>query len=736
MTFLVIAAVIFSSGATGYTESIRETAESISFAFEFSAPVLEEVITDDGRWLRISIDGCEYERTPGEPLLPVVRKLVEISGFVDPIVEVVSAEYEEVEITLPIIPAQPPVPKLPGPPPSFVHNDESYRKAAWMPGEVLNLQSLGVMRGSRVAMLRVYPVRYLPAEGKLSVVRRMRVDITYSPVGTVEGHGGPGVQASPALSPMSGAMLTKVRAEKEAVDIGYLIVSADEYADELAPFVEWKREKGYHTSLVSLSQIGPSPTSSDIKDYIKDAYETWTVPPSYVLLVGDVASIPSWTGDHSYRPTDHYYSTMDDGDILPDLYLGRLPVGTEAQASTLIQKLLDYEKNGWGGKRQGDGWLDWAYFISTTDAVYHDVAESTHAYCMQVARSGGMTCDSLWGYYDTGTQIDSAFNSGRSIVAYSGHGSRRGWGGPSFDTLDVAQLQNLDMYPLVLSHACYTGDFSQNCFGESILRKPDLGSLSFFGATGLTYWDEDDVLQRAIFDALFSGTVEGLGAATQYGELQILPMGDTAFAYYYMEVYNVLGDPSLSIYTDVPHSLDVTHPDTIPGGLYLLDVQVMDAGSPVFHALVSCTADSLWTAYTDSSGIASVEVETSSEDTMMLTVTGHNLRPYRAPILVSSQNVPELPDRLSSPILFQNRPNPFGASTEIAYYVGRDGEITLEIFDLTGRRVYARKERAQRGYHTFRWDRGASEAEIASGTYFYRLACDGQLLTRKMILLK
>ncbi len=84
-------------------------------------------------------------------------------------------------------------------------------------------------------------------------------------------------------------------------------------------------------------------------------------------------------------------------------------------------------------------------------------------------------------------------------------------------------------------------------------------------------------------------------------------------------------------------------------------------------------------------------------------------------------------------VLHQNFPNPFNPATSIRYDVARTGKVTLEVFDLLGRRIATLVDGEQAaGQHTVRFDAG----ELASGMYLYRLHAGTQVLTRTMVLLK
>ena len=86
-----------------------------------------------------------------------------------------------------------------------------------------------------------------------------------------------------------------------------------------------------------------------------------------------------------------------------------------------------------------------------------------------------------------------------------------------------------------------------------------------------------------------------------------------------------------------------------------------------------------------------------------------------------------------------NYPNPFNPSTNIQFALPEAGEVSLTIYDLTGRVIQTLADgRMAAGYHRVVWDgRNARGASVATGVYFYRIVTSGGFVaTRKMILLK
>jgi len=83
--------------------------------------------------------------------------------------------------------------------------------------------------------------------------------------------------------------------------------------------------------------------------------------------------------------------------------------------------------------------------------------------------------------------------------------------------------------------------------------------------------------------------------------------------------------------------------------------------------------------------------------------------------------------------LSQNYPNPFNPVTQIRFDLAHDAAVTLDVFNLMGQKA-AQLVNAPlvAGSHTVSFDASA----LPTGVYIYRLAADGQMVQRKMMLLK
>lgn len=83
--------------------------------------------------------------------------------------------------------------------------------------------------------------------------------------------------------------------------------------------------------------------------------------------------------------------------------------------------------------------------------------------------------------------------------------------------------------------------------------------------------------------------------------------------------------------------------------------------------------------------------------------------------------------------LKQNYPNPFNPSTVISYSLPTAMQVKLNIYNALGQLVKAPVNTTmQAGTHSYTFD----ASNLASGLYMYTLEANGQVQTKKMLLVK
>lgn len=88
---------------------------------------------------------------------------------------------------------------------------------------------------------------------------------------------------------------------------------------------------------------------------------------------------------------------------------------------------------------------------------------------------------------------------------------------------------------------------------------------------------------------------------------------------------------------------------------------------------------------------------------------------------------------LPATFLFQNSPNPFNPSTDIAFDLCTSGFVELKVYNVLGREVRSLVNRVLgAGHHMVTFNAG----DLASGVYLYRLSAQSFSNVKKMVLVK
>lgn len=86
--------------------------------------------------------------------------------------------------------------------------------------------------------------------------------------------------------------------------------------------------------------------------------------------------------------------------------------------------------------------------------------------------------------------------------------------------------------------------------------------------------------------------------------------------------------------------------------------------------------------------------------------------------------------------VMSNVPNPFGAATTLRFALTRPAEVTIEVFDVSGRRITVdHLSGMSEGAHAVSFaGKNAVGRALPNGVYFYRVSALGEVQTRKMVI--
>lgn len=577
------------------TQSVSET--SITLTVSFSGIWARVKETDQGNFTELYFDEFGDFAQLGSPKLPQFTSMLELSDGKS--VDIKNVQFHSTSVQLSdfnlpkiIFPMQPEMRKSKTLQDWVPPNANIYETDQFFPHEFVQLTSPFQQRDHNIQPVQFFPVRYNPVSGELQIIQTITVEINWQTPSFTEKYPNEQLKNSlfDSLYPemIESPVGTMDEPKLITYGSGYLIISPDSFLSQLSPFLSLKQSQGYDVSLVSLSEIGSS-TTDGIQKFIQNAYDTWENPPVYLLLVGDSNIIPAWSFKLSDiqtygKKTDLYYATMDGAaDFVPDIFYGRLPARDATQLNAMLSKIIAYSQ-----KDGSEPWVKKAAFISTCDSGNYTIPIGSHDYVINTFTSSlGFTGifpinpqpggDKL--YCRTGittvnpnisSNILTAINDQRSLVTYSGHGSKTAWQDPSFINIYQSDIQNLlanQITPFVSSFACETGDFANETttesFGETWMIQSQKGAIAYLGSADYSYWGPDDRLERNMFVSLFSNPSEPPPVAQAiFSGLQAVQTYNPTYARYYWETYNLLGDPSTQIWIGPrPSDFAISFPD-------------------------------------------------------------------------------------------------------------------------------------------------------------------------------
>jgi len=325
-----------------------------------------------------------------------------------------------------------------------------------------------------------------------------------------------------------------------------------------------RAEQGLVSKAVAIEDVfdefgGGESSPEAIRDFLSYAYHEWTAPsPRYVLLLGDASydykdygqtgvanPVPPLMVKTSFLWTasDPTLAAVNGDDILPDLAIGRLPASTVEDVHVMVGKILAWESAEYG--LEGPAVL----VADNPDRAGNFVADAeSAAERLPRALERKRIYLSELGTLATRDAVIDAFDSGASLMSYSGHGGIHLWADENvFNTSKLSLLAPQPHQPILLTMNCLNGYFHFPYFGslsEELLKVEGKGVIAAFSPSGLSLNAPAQRLHHAMLDELFSGSHSRLGDAVLGAQKRYLDSGSFPEL---LSIYHLLGDPALQL---------------------------------------------------------------------------------------------------------------------------------------------------------------------------------------------
>jgi hypothetical protein len=731
--------------------------------------------------VRIEIPGGNVSGKAGQPALPGLTLRVALpDGMRAERVRVLSCAETTLEGDY--RPAHVPLPRpmtALGSPPLEPPSVEPYDPADLrsFPLERARLTGQADLAGQSFAIIRVNPLRYVPASRELTLATSIELAIEGEP-----GHVCGDYLPNSATGSERERVLRKLRAcvvnpddvelrtgeathrAVEPGDYDYVIITHSDLVDDFAPLVEWRTRKGIRTnvvtvgSIISRSEYRGTPLQK-LRNFVADAHATWGATD--FLLGADTHAIPYQVTTVTVPeymteniPHDTYFADYDDDYVL-EVNIGRIPMRSSLEVATFIGKVLAYEKS-----PPAAGWATTVAYFGFDIAVPGDGHGEV---CKEMI--GSMHLPASWSLvteYDSDPgahkgDVIAHLNTGHHLVNHHDHCNSTSMGagwishGDLITNPDIASLTNGDRQSFCFAIGCYPCDFpTHTSIAEQFVKNALGGGFAFIG-NSRTGWGgvvedpcwynvrQDRFFYRNLFDDGFVYLGENFSDAKNDEYDPDDPYNLHQFCFLQL---HLIGDPAVPLWTEDPAILTVTHPETAYAGLEnACRVSVDDGRGPVDGATVCLwKGDEVYEVAETVGGAATLRITPATAGTLLVTAWAPNHLPYEANVPVEEDYTGTDGEAEPAHLALEAfGPNPSAAGFEFVLAVpGGAGGVRVRVYNVRGQLVRTVADRVfEPGEHRLHWDGMNEHGEpISGGVYFCRAETGDESDSRKLIVLR
>lgn len=619
----------FNTGIDGFS-ICNSTRSGLTLRYSINNLSIENTTYNDASGDIISLHGIFLPGDPGKPNLPSSSRYVAIPKDASIKVSIKNMKTKNID-NVDILPAPEPVLENDNNPIIRKKDESVYNKNAFYPENQIAISEITQIRDVDVAIISVNPFQYNPVTKQLIVAYDIELNIEFE--------GGKGTFGDPryrsdtwnqiisdmvinndVIEPFDYKNFIRESVERGDTGCEYLIITPDnEEFIQLADSIKlFRSQQGILTKVVTVSECGGNDYNT-IRSYINNAYNTWDVPPSAVLFLGDhntdgtkgivSHNMYNHPGGDSYNPyiSDNPYGITDNSD-LPNIITARITGRDYDELYHIINKDLRYERNPPTNSNfydkpitamgyQLERWFQlcsevvngfWEHGLGKhpvrLNAIYEGTPGSrwsTNENTPSIVNYFGpnnlnyipQTMSHLTEWDAKAADVNEAINNGAFILQHRDHGAEELWGEPSYSIGSIKKLTNEDL-TFVMSNNCLTGKFNyggqDGCFAEAFHRH-QYGALGLIAATEVSYSFVNDVYVWGAYDNMWPEFMPDFG--TQHPKSFVLPSYANVSGKYFLKqsswvsswqgkeityyLFHHHGDAYMNLYTEMPQHLTV-----------------------------------------------------------------------------------------------------------------------------------------------------------------------------------
>lgn len=606
----------------------------------------ENCVTVDGTAVRLLLPGGVNQTEAGYPDMQHLAIGIQIPESGQSKLSIISAEYTEINNILVVPSRGDPAYPEPAIADTYSFENQVYNNNEFYPNTIASADAPYIWCDTRGQAVQVYPFSYNPVAKTLRIYHTIVIEIAYTSEPGVNEltRFGADYGTLRGMRNMAGSHFANYASSSRNLlneePGNMLIITCGSFIETLRPFIEWKTRTGIACEVADVATLG---NAAAIKQYVSDYYYNHGL--TYLLIAGDAAQVPTLQAETG--SSDNMYGYIAGNDHYPEILTGRFPAETAAQLETMINRSIGYEMNpsATAGYNRflgiaselgpgDDGEADYEHIRKIGNTLLEkDYVTFTEMYDGNHDGTDGPGNPAA-------TEVAKAVNQGQGAIMYIGHGTKNGWQTSGFSGSDALALQNTETHPFIWSAGCNNGDFeTSTCFAETWLRAEyngnPAGAVAVMMSTSTQSWYPPMEAQDEI--ALILSGKKPLVTARTFGGISMsacVKMNDKygIGGYRVTDTWTIFGDPSILVRTAPAQDILTHHAPE-----YGADTRVFVVKLPDSNAMACITQQQkLLGGATAAEGFATISVaEPITSDSITITVTGFNLRPYSADVAVT-----------------------------------------------------------------------------------------------------
>lgn len=347
----------------------------------------------------------------------------------------------------------------------------------------------------------------------------------------------------------------------------YLVVShasLKEWADRLA---QYRASQGFEVMSVDVEDVydefsGGVVTPHAIRSLMARARAAWARPPSMAVLIGagnldfrnvtgkalNVCLIPCFMGNTPFGlfGVDNPMGDVN-GDHVPEVIVGRLPVVDTNEMAGVLEKIRAYEASVTNRRSVS----------LVADALDKDVGNfAAGSDGLKGSISTAYVCDTNYLTTQPASVVNAnwvtAINAGRTLVTYVGHANDYTFGkNKLLGYTDLAKLTN-PAPPVLAAMACEVARFDKpsssvsfSGLAKQMIRKSAGGLTAVWGCTAPGLHDDNMLIGNWLIRALFLR--DGVRLGTAMRQAMAAYATEPSAKPWVLDTYGLLGDPALDM---------------------------------------------------------------------------------------------------------------------------------------------------------------------------------------------